>query len=184
MSSGSSFETKEQVKRSINIVDLVGRYLSLRREGRGYKAICPWHDDTRPSLQVNPERQSFKCWVCDIGGDIFSFIMQIEGVTFPEALAMLAEQAGIKLERGGVSGGSTDDKKLLHQAMAWAEEQYHQFLLKAPAAAPARNISPSAACRTTACGASIWALRLTSGNGSWPRRVTRDSRRKSWKPST
>ncbi|MGC3966323.1 MAG: CHC2 zinc finger domain-containing protein [Pirellulales bacterium] len=56
-------------------------------KGRGYKAICPWHDDSRPSLQVNPERQSFKCWVCDIGGDIFSFIMKMEGVEFSEAPA-------------------------------------------------------------------------------------------------
>ena len=83
MSSGSSFETKEQVKRAINIVDLVGDYLQLRREGRGYKALCPWHDDSRPSLQVNPERQSFKCWVCDIGGDIFSFVMKMEGIDVP-----------------------------------------------------------------------------------------------------
>ena len=70
----------------------------MRREGRNYEALCPWHDDTRPSLQVNPERQSFKCWVCDIGGDIFSFVMKMEGVEFPEALAMLAERAGIALK--------------------------------------------------------------------------------------
>ncbi len=139
MSAGSSFEIKEQIKRSINIVDLVGDYLQLRREGRGYKALCPWHDDSRPSLQVNPERQSFKCWVCDVGGDVFSFIMKMENVEFPEALAMLAERAGIPLVSAGGSGRPTDDKKLLQQAMAWAEELYHQFLLTAPAAAGARD---------------------------------------------
>ena len=73
-------------------------YLPLRREGRNYKALCPWHDDTRPSLHVNPERQSFKCWVCDIGGDIFSFMMKMENVEFPEALAMLAEAGGNSAE--------------------------------------------------------------------------------------
>ena len=69
MASRSSFDDKERVRQAIDIVDLVGSYLQLRREGRGFKALCPWHDDSRPSLQVNPERQSFKCWVCDIGGD-------------------------------------------------------------------------------------------------------------------
>ena len=139
MSSGSSFETKEQVKRAINIVDLVGDYLQLRREGRGYKALCPWHDDSRPSLQVNPERQSFKCWVCDVGGDIFSFVMKMENMTFPEALAHLAEKAGIPLTKAGQTGRPGDDKQLLFQAMAWAEEQYHQTLIKSPVAAAARE---------------------------------------------
>ncbi|MBI2826604.1 MAG: DNA primase [Planctomycetia bacterium] len=139
MLSGSSFEAKEQVKRAISIVDLVGDYLQLRREGRAYKALCPWHDDTRPSLQVNPERQSFKCWVCDIGGDIFSFVMKMEGVSFPEALELLAERAGIELKRSGRPGPSGDDKRLLYQAMAWAEEQYHQHLLRAESAAVARE---------------------------------------------
>ncbi len=139
MSSGSSLETKERVKQAINIVDLVGDYLDLRREGRAYKAICPWHNDTRPSLQVNPERQSFKCWPCDIGGDVFSFVMKMENVTFPEALEMLAERAGIPLEKTSRSGSVRDDKQLLHQAMAWAEDQYHQVLLKSPSAEKARD---------------------------------------------
>ena len=96
----SSFDAKEQVRQAIDIVDLLGKYnLQLRRQGRGYVAHCPWHDDTRPSLQINPERQSWKCWPCDIGGDIFSFVMKMEGVDFPEALAMLADRAGIKLQR-------------------------------------------------------------------------------------
>lgn len=138
MLSGTSNDAKEQVKRAINIVDLVGDYLQLRREGRAYKALCPWHDDSRPSLQVNPERQSWKCWPCDVGGDIFSFVMKIEGVSFPEALKMLAERAGIEITTNA-RPGAADEKKLLYQAMAWAEEQYHQFLLKAEAAAPARK---------------------------------------------
>jgi DNA primase len=139
VSSGSSFEIKEQVKRAINIVDLIGDYLQLRREGRNYKALCPWHDDSRPSLQVNPERQSFKCYPCDIGGDIFSFVMKMENLSFPEALALLAERAGIQLVVSGRGNRAGEDKQLLHQAMAWAEDQYHQFLVKSPAAAPARQ---------------------------------------------
>ena len=180
MSYGSGFDIKEQVRDATDIVELVGRYMELRRNGRVFVGHCPWHDDRRPSLQVNPERQSFKCWVCDIGGDIFSFIMQIEGVDFPEALSILADQAGISIERhpsGGSSGhgshshqhgpagnsssssstpsvdrngpfiaplpnsrpSSSDMKRMLHDAMAWAESQYHQCLLESPEAEPARK---------------------------------------------
>ena len=65
MSFGPAFDAKEQVRQAIDIVDLVGSYVQLRRQGRNFVGLCPWHDDSRPSLQVNPERQSFKCWVCD-----------------------------------------------------------------------------------------------------------------------
>jgi DNA primase len=131
-------DAKEQVRQAVDIVDLVGDYLQLRREGRGYKALCPWHNDSRPSLQVNPERQSFRCWVCDIGGDIFSFMMKMEGVAFPEALAMLAERAGITLDSHS-NPDAAEAKRLYFQAMAWAEQQYHDCLLKAPEAQAARD---------------------------------------------
>ncbi len=135
--SGVPLDAKERVRQAVDIVDLVGSYLSLRREGRGYKALCPWHDDTRPSLQVNPERQSFKCWVCDIGGDVFSFIMQMEGVPFPEALSLLAERAGIALEKP--SGVKTIDKRTLYQAMEWTAERYHRLLVDSPQGETARR---------------------------------------------
>jgi len=147
--SSDSFDTKERVKQAIDIVDLVGSHISLRRQGRNYVGLCPWHDDSRPSLQVNPERQSFKCWVCDIGGDVFSFVMKMEGVEFPEALRMLAERAGIPIEktrkhRSAASStdeaaGGPDQKRTLLQAMAWAEKKYHECLLGSPEAQAARN---------------------------------------------
>jgi DNA primase len=159
--SSGSFDTKERVKQAVDIVDLVGSHIQLRRQGRNYVGLCPWHDDTRPSLQVNPERQSFKCWVCDIGGDVFSFVMKIEGVEFREALEMLADRAGIVVEKphrrqpapagetasgtGEVAGevrgapaGGVGDKRTLLQAMAWAEKQYHECLLTSPGAAECR----------------------------------------------
>lgn len=142
MSLSASQETKERIRQAIDIVELIGGYLQLRREGRNYKALCPWHDDSRPSLHVNPERQSFKCWVCDIGGDIFSFMMKMENVEFPEALAMLAGRAGIPLKPTQTAGGvaaSADQKRPLYQAAAWAEERFHQCLLNAPEAEPARR---------------------------------------------
>jgi len=164
-----SFDSKERVKQAVDIVDLVGSHIQLRRQGRNYVGLCPWHDDSRPSLQVNPERQSFKCWVCDIGGDVFSFVMKMEGVEFREALEMLADRAGIVIEKphqrhfspsgenasgmgeeyGEYADGQTEaahaaptnaeNKRTLLQAMAWAEKQYHQCLLEAPEADAARR---------------------------------------------
>ncbi len=139
-------DAKDRVRQAVDIVELVGRQIQLRRQGRNYVGLCPWHDDSRPSLQVNPERQSFKCWVCDIGGDVFSWVMKNEGVEFREALEMLAEQAGIEIRpaprpaQGASPGtpGGPPDKRTLYQAMAWVEQQYHDCLLNASEAEPAR----------------------------------------------
>ncbi len=87
------------IKNAVDIVALAGDYLPLRRVGSRFKALCPFHDDHNPSLELNPERQSFKCWSCGVGGDIFDFVKNIEHVDFPEALRMLADRAGIVLER-------------------------------------------------------------------------------------
>ena len=92
-------DAKEQVRQATDIVELVGKYLDLRRQGRNFVGLCPWHNDRKPSLQVNQDRQTWKCWVCDIGGDVFSFVMQREGCDFREALQMLADRAGIYIAR-------------------------------------------------------------------------------------
>lgn len=142
MSFGDSYDTKEQVRQATDIVDLVGSYLELRRQGSNFVARCPWHDDTRPSLQVNPSRQSWKCWVCDIGGDVFSFIMQHERLDFREALEMLADRAGIQLrpqKSAAVAPGSPEDKGTLYQALAWAEQQYADCLHRSAEGEPARK---------------------------------------------
>jgi DNA primase len=142
VSFGSSYDTKEQVRQATDLIDLVSRSIRLRRQGRIYVGLCPWHDDSRPSLQVNPDRQSWKCWVCNIGGDVFSFVMKREGVDFPEALRILAERAGIELSTHGpkqVTPGSPDDKQTLYRVMAWAEEQFHHCLLESADAEPARQ---------------------------------------------
>ena len=135
-------DLKDRVRTAVDIVDLMGSYMELRRQGRAYVARCPWHDDQKPSLQVNPERQIWKCWVCDLGGDVFSFVMQREGVSFPEALRMLAERAGINLETEPKShrGATSDlDKKSLFDAMAWSVEQFAQCFTKSDEATEART---------------------------------------------
>jgi DNA primase len=136
------FDPKEQVRQATDIVDLVGGYLDLRRQGRVYRGLCPFHDDSRPSLHVDPERQFWKCWVCNVGGDVFSFVMHREGVEFREALEILAERAGIQLNRtpqAKVEAGSPQDKRTLYAALEWAARQYHQCFLNSPEAEAARK---------------------------------------------
>lgn len=140
MSFASSQDAKEQIRQAIDIVDLIGSYMPLRHQGRIFVGNCPFHDDTRPSLQVNPERQSWKCWVCDVGGDIFSFVMQREQVDFREALMLLADRAGVELTRGPkTQPGDPNDKRTLYDAVRWASQLFSDYLQKAPEAEVARR---------------------------------------------
>jgi DNA primase len=136
-------DTKERVRAATDIVDLIGGKLELRRQGRNYVASCPWHNDTRPSLQINTEKQIWKCWVCDIGGDVFNFLMQDEGLTFPEALRKLADRAGIILAKNPAgnrkSSDAADTKADIYRALAWAQELFQRYLMEAPEAATARE---------------------------------------------
>ncbi|RCS54359.1 DNA primase [Bremerella cremea] len=134
-------DVKEQVRAASDIVDVLGAYLNLRRQGRGYVALCPWHDDSRPSFQINPQRQSWRCWVCGIGGDVFNFVMRRESIDFREALELLADRANIALPSQGpvAPAGSPDDKKFQYNALAWAERLFHELLLKDPIADEARR---------------------------------------------
>jgi DNA primase len=156
MVSFASNESKEQVRQSVDIVDLVGSYLPLQRQGHAYVATCPWHDDARPSLQVNPSRQSWKCWVCDIGGDIFSFVMQIESLEFREALEMLAERAGVDMRGSALQPktqpGDANDKQTLFNATTWAMQQFRECLLHSAEAAPARKYLEERQFDAEACG--------------------------------
>ncbi|MEC9094394.1 MAG: DNA primase [Planctomycetota bacterium] len=135
-----AFDAKDRVRQSTEIVDLIGSYMELRRQGAMYVGLCPWHDDTHPSMQVNPNRQSWKCWVCNLGGDVFSFVMQKESVDFRGALEILADRAGIELQAARpTKAGDANDKKTLFNANEWATEQFQSFLLKSSDAAVARQ---------------------------------------------
>jgi DNA primase len=117
------------IKQAIDLPTLVGSYTPLHRVGSKFKALCPFHDDHNPSLELNPDRQSFKCWACGAGGDVFDFVQRIERIDFPEALRMLAERAGIALQeptaRAADRGPTRGD---LLAACAWAAEQYARAL--------------------------------------------------------
>ena len=135
------FDVKDRVKQATDVVELIGSMIPLTRKGATYVGHCPWHDDSRPSFQVDQNKQSFVCWPCGIRGDVFNFIMRWDGVEFFEALKILAERANIELQtqQKKIVKGSADDKTVLFKAMQWAEEEYHQCLLKSDAAIPIRE---------------------------------------------
>jgi DNA primase len=122
--------TLSAIKNAVDIVALVGEYLTLRRVGTRYKALCPFHDDKNPSFECNPERQSYKCWSCGARGDIFDFVMNRERVDFTEALRMLAQRAGVTLERSTATAvlAPGPSKTDLFEVNAWAEEVFGNAL--------------------------------------------------------
>jgi len=89
-----------EIKERLDILDVIGDYVPLKKVGKNYRGLCPFHAEKTPSFYVSPERQTYHCFGCGRGGDVFSFIMEKEGLTFPEAMHLLAERAGVKLDEG------------------------------------------------------------------------------------
>ena len=87
-----------EVKNKLSVVDVVGESVSLKKAGTTYKGLCPFHGEKTPSFVVTPARESWHCFGCGLGGDIFSFVMQRESATFPEALRILAQRAGVEID--------------------------------------------------------------------------------------
>jgi len=102
----------QQIKDRINIADIVGQYVKLRKAGRTYTGLCPFHKERTPSFHVSPERGTYKCFGCGEGGDIFSFLQKMDGTDFPTVLKQLAEKAGVKLTpRTGARTATPEQKE-------------------------------------------------------------------------
>ena len=122
----------EEIKRKIDIVELVNSYVPLKKAGRNFKALCPFHSEKTPSFVVSPERQIWHCFgACSDGGDIFGFLMKIENLDFGEAVRELAKKAGVKLTRYQPSEDERN-KQLLYEINHLATEFYHFLLLNHP----------------------------------------------------
>ena len=97
-----SDDDKIQIQQATDLVQLVGEQVALKPKGREFVGLCPFHDDSKPSMYVSPQKQIYKCFACGAGGDVFTFAMQYHKMSFPEALEHLAQRAGIELRpRGG-----------------------------------------------------------------------------------
>lgn len=120
----------DEVKNRTNIVDVIGARVSLKKAGRHWKALCPFHSEKTPSFIVSPERQSWKCFGCGKGGSVIDFVMENERVDFVEALTSLAEKAGVKLERRMADTPEAKLKEKIIAANHLASEYYHYLLTK------------------------------------------------------
>ena len=129
-----------EVKSKLSVVDVVGQTVQLKKSGSTYKGLCPFHGEKTPSFYVTPARESWKCFGCGLGGDIFSFVMQRDSVSFPEALKVLAARAGVELDERT----SRDDarKRRLRDVLDAAIAFYHTVLTGAPVG-PARARLPA-----------------------------------------
>ena len=132
-----SVDQKKQIKAANDILDVVSSYIPVVSAGKDYKAVCPFHNDTRPSLQVSRTYQNFRCWSCDAKGDVFDFVMKFDKVEFGEALRMLADRAGIKLD--AAASPQDEARSRLLRVMKWAEQKYQECLLDDPLAETARG---------------------------------------------
>jgi DNA primase len=124
-----------EVKSRLNVVDVVGETVQLKKAGTTFKGLCPFHGEKTPSFTVTPARDSWKCFGCGLGGDIFSFVMQRDSVPFPEALRQLANKAGVEIDER--TKREDAQRARLRDILETSIAFYHQVLTATKLGAPA-----------------------------------------------
>jgi len=140
-----SDELLNEVARANDIVEVVSQYFPLKRAGKEFKALCPFHAEKTPSFNVNPAKQIFKCFGCGKGGSVFNFVMAKENLTFPEAVRMLAERAGIDVGDRVQSEKGAGARRQVRDVLEWAAQRFEAGLKHPAAGAPGREYLDSRA---------------------------------------
>ena len=127
-----SEEILNEVRQSNDIVDVISQYVHLKRSGRNYFGLCPFHNEKSPSFSVSPDKQIFHCFGCGVGGNVITFVSQIEGLNFVETVQMLAERANIQLPTLQNNGDTQREilKDKVYKVNEFTAEYYHQNLYK------------------------------------------------------
>ena len=127
-----SEEIIDEVRQNNDVVDVVGQYVHLTRKGRNYFGLCPFHNEKSPSFSVSPDRQIFHCFGCGVGGNVYTFLMKIEGIGFKEAVEQLAERANIQLPtlENSADAAKEELKAKVYKINEFTAEFYHQNLYK------------------------------------------------------
>jgi DNA primase len=135
-----STDAVAEIKARLDILDVIGGYVSLHRSGTQHTGLCPFHAEKTPSFSVSQQRQVFHCHGCNEGGDVFTFVQRIEGVDFPRALEILAERAGVELEKSprAVARGAGRRRSL--ELSDRAAKFYEYVLWSLPAGVPGRQL--------------------------------------------
>ncbi|MEW6086916.1 MAG: DNA primase [bacterium] len=134
-----SEEIIDKIRERNDIADVISEYVSLKHSGANFKALCPFHAEKTPSFIVNTQKQIFHCFGCGMGGNVFSFLMKIENIEFPDALKLLAERSGIEISYKEGQDTAEKERKRLLKLMNEASEYYHKNLLHSEEAADARR---------------------------------------------
>ncbi len=127
-----SEEILNEIRQSNDIVDVISQYVHLKRSGRNYFGLCPFHNEKSPSFSVSPDKQIFHCFGCGVGGNVITFVSQIEGLNFVETVQMLAERANIQLPTLQNNGDTQKEilKDKVYKINEFTAEYYHQNLYK------------------------------------------------------
>ena len=127
-----SDETIEEVRQANDIVDVISQYVHLKRSGRNFFGLCPFHNEKSPSFSVSPDKQIFHCFGCGVGGNVFTFLTKIEGINFVEAVQTLAERANIQLPtfENNVDKAKEELKERVYKVNEFTAQYYHENLYK------------------------------------------------------
>lgn len=121
---------KDNVLDAVDIVELIGEFVALKRKGREFIGLCPFHPDRKPSLNVSPTKRIFKCWSCGAGGDAIKFVQLRERVDFREALQSLAKRVGLDSPRHAVNPQANAQREQLLRAVQWASKHFNENLTR------------------------------------------------------